>query len=246
MFFTFSGFTIGIPLPGREVAQAAEPGTNVGEFFEELPVPFYGNLHTFLEADLRSADLSGAKLRNAILWSADLRDTKLGRADLCGANLRGTNLSGAKLEADKAVLLGAKYNSETKWPEGFDLRGCTPKDRGAVLESINIFEPHEQDWKKRVEETEKLVRESYITYGTESLAEGWGSTKNRGSIPLNVRQQVFRNAENRCQQCGKSASDGVKLEVDHIMPVSRGGSDDISNLELLCFECNRGKSDRVD
>ncbi len=38
----------------------------------------------------------------------------------------------------------------------------------------------------------------------------------------------------------------MKLEVDHIMPVSRGGSDDISNLQLLCFECNRGKSDRVD
>ena len=70
--------------------------------------------------------------------------------------------------------------------------------------------------------------------------------QSRREIPLKVRHEVFRRAKNRCQQCGKSAADGVKLEVDHIMPVSRGGSDDISNLQLLCFDCNRGKSDRVD
>ncbi len=70
--------------------------------------------------------------------------------------------------------------------------------------------------------------------------------QSRREIPLKVRHEVFRRAENRCQQCGKSAADAVKLEVDHIMPVSKGGSDNISNLQVLCFDCNRGKSDRVD
>ena len=34
---------------------------------------------------------------------------------------------------------------------------------------------------------------------------------------------------------------GVKLEVDHIVPVSAGGTDEMSNLRVLCCECNRGK-----
>ena len=85
----------------------------------------------------------------------------------------------------------------------------------------------------------------YLVERMRGKSRSSGSQRRR-EIPLNVRHEVFRNAENRCQQCGKSAADGVKLEVDHIMPVSRGGSDDISNLQLLCFECNRGKSDRVD
>jgi hypothetical protein len=33
------------------------------------------------------------------------------------------------------------------------------------------------------------------------------------------------------------------LEVDHIVPRNHGGSDDLSNLQALCFRCNAGKRD---
>ena len=48
-----------------------------------------------------------------------------------------------------------------------------------------------------------------------------------------------------CQLCGVGRNDAV-LEVDHIVPRSKGGSNDPDNLQVLCARCNRGKSNRDD
>jgi hypothetical protein len=48
-----------------------------------------------------------------------------------------------------------------------------------------------------------------------------------------------------CCSCGRSArQDGALLEVDHIVPRSRGGSDAMDNLQTLRRKCNQGKSNR--
>lgn len=65
----------------------------------------------------------------------------------------------------------------------------------------------------------------------------------RKNISKKVRFEVFKRDSFTCQYCGKSAPDAV-LEVDHIIPVSKGGDNDISNLITSCFECNRGKSNK--
>ena len=39
--------------------------------------------------------------------------------------------------------------------------------------------------------------------------------------------------------------DGVKLEVDHVHPRSKGGSDSEDNLVTACFDCNQGKKDMI-
>jgi predicted restriction endonuclease len=56
-----------------------------------------------------------------------------------------------------------------------------------------------------------------------------------------TRFHIFKRDNFRCQYCGRS-SDDVQLEVDHIIPVSKGGSNDVDNLITSCRECNRGKS----
>jgi len=67
-----------------------------------------------------------------------------------------------------------------------------------------------------------------------------GSDGRRTSISLKKRIFVLERDNYTCRKCGRKASEG-RLEVDHIIPVSKGGTDELNNLQTLCFECNRGK-----
>lgn len=66
-----------------------------------------------------------------------------------------------------------------------------------------------------------------------------------GRKPLSkaMRFEVFKRDKFTCQYCGASAPD-VVLEVDHIKPVSKGGSNDLINLVTACRACNRGKTNK--
>ena len=68
----------------------------------------------------------------------------------------------------------------------------------------------------------------------------------RSLMTPTLRYAVLKRDQFRCQICGASQADGVKLEVDHIMPISKGGKTEMSNLRALCERCNRGKRDRYD
>ena len=62
-------------------------------------------------------------------------------------------------------------------------------------------------------------------------------------IPAATRVDVLRRDNHRCVYCGVSAKK-AELEIDHIVPFSKGGSNAISNLQTLCSDCNKGKSNR--
>lgn len=57
-----------------------------------------------------------------------------------------------------------------------------------------------------------------------------------------VRQYLLEKWERKCAYCG--AKDGP-LEIEHIMPKSRGGSNRISNLTLACHDCNQRKGNQT-
>lgn len=63
----------------------------------------------------------------------------------------------------------------------------------------------------------------------------------RSRIPENVRIEVWRRDQGKCVDCGSREN----LEYDHIVPVSRGGSNTARNVELLCEVCNREKGNRI-
>lgn len=53
---------------------------------------------------------------------------------------------------------------------------------------------------------------------------------------------IFKRDNYTCAYCGKI---GGKLEGDHIVPISKGGSDDLNNLTTSCRQCNRQKKDKT-
>lgn len=67
-------------------------------------------------------------------------------------------------------------------------------------------------------------------------------TNNRGKIGKRERELLYNEQKGKCMYCGVKRS-LREMQVDHKNPVARGGSDRISNLQILCGPCNRLKSD---
>jgi diadenosine tetraphosphate (Ap4A) HIT family hydrolase/5-methylcytosine-specific restriction endonuclease McrA len=70
-------------------------------------------------------------------------------------------------------------------------------------------------------------------------------TNPAGYISGTLKYEVLKLAKFRCELCGISAEEKA-LETDHIIPRNRGGTDDLSNLQALCYSCNAMKRDRDD
>jgi len=57
-------------------------------------------------------------------------------------------------------------------------------------------------------------------------------------VPDSMRAAVLVRDGGRCRKCRRA----IKLEMDHIVPLSKGGKTEESNLQTLCRRCNRAKS----
>lgn len=66
-------------------------------------------------------------------------------------------------------------------------------------------------------------------------------TRHKRAIPPKVRAAVLRGDDFACRWCGRGRVDGVRLHVDHIIPIAKGGDNSAQNLQTLCEDCNLGK-----
>lgn len=64
------------------------------------------------------------------------------------------------------------------------------------------------------------------------------------AVSKKIRFDVFKRDRFTCQYCG-STPPSVILELDHVDPKANGGLDLLENLVTACFDCNRGKSDKL-
>ena len=67
----------------------------------------------------------------------------------------------------------------------------------------------------------------------------------RPPISQRLRYTILKRDQEQCVKCGASPKKNseVTLEVDHIIPVAKGGTNDPKNLQTLCWSCNQGKTD---
>ena len=63
----------------------------------------------------------------------------------------------------------------------------------------------------------------------------------RPSVSIN-KFQVFMRDNFTCQYCGRTPQDGIKLVLDHIKPLKRGGKNKMENSITSCKECNTLKN----
>lgn len=104
--------------------------------------------------------------------------------------------------------------------------------------------------KKVIDEVKKLlpvdkVRVEVAKFDQQKLKnpEISGKEYQHGTLEAyNIRNYLLEKFDYKCAYCGKS---GVPLEVEHIVPKSRGSSDRVDNLTISCHECNQDKDDRT-
>jgi hypothetical protein len=108
--------------------------------------------------------------------------------------------------------------------------------RGSVWVCSRELEP--EQW--------RILVDDYVAREDAEFAQALGllpqaQPDNREAIPTAVRRAVWVRDGGHCTHCGSRE----RLEYDHIIPISRGGSNTERNIELLCEACNRAKSDAI-
>ncbi len=91
-------------------------------------------------------------------------------------------------------------------------------------------------WDRQRRQETRLERLRKIRAREEQVAE-----LHRARIPEEVRVAVWVRDAGRCVRCG--AEDD--LQFDHVIPVAKGGGNALENVQVLCGDCNRLKSDGI-
>jgi len=68
-----------------------------------------------------------------------------------------------------------------------------------------------------------------------------GYQLNRCIIPEHIKKQVYKKFNNRCAYCGEKLTPDTRT-IDHIVPLSEGGTNYVTNFFPACIHCNKLKS----
>ena len=110
--------------------------------------------------------------------------------------------------------------------------GC-PAEALLVLEKVHVYAIAYADGHI----TPAIARDALAIFGSKSNSPLF----ERQSISDGVRMFVWQRDGGHCVKCGSQEN----LEYDHIIPVSKGGSNTARNIQLLCEKCNRSKGANI-
>ena len=99
-------------------------------------------------------------------------------------------------------------------------------------------------WRKRHAKDALDYLEGKKRKKVEKEAKQYYSRKRRNQFAEERPDLMLALIERDGYQC-RNCSDQNDLAIDHIIPLSKGGNDDLSNLQILCKSCNSSKGDRL-
>ena len=152
------------------------------------------------------------------------------------------------------ILFGYKQYDEDSPAERlvyyyFSLLDDSPCEREVVIGKVNISDEDKAAYiiNYILNNTHRFANSnSIISFFESALDYHHDSEKYKGVVMVGVsaRFDIFKRDGFRCLICGRATKDGITLEVDHIIPRSFGGGNEPDNLQTLCFDCNRGRSNK--
>ena len=91
------------------------------------------------------------------------------------------------------------------------------------------------------------VIEQFLSYLNEKITNRRTAKYQRSLMTKQLREHIKERDNYSCCYCGNSIykEPNLLLEIDHIVPVSKGGLTEESNLQTLCWKCNRAKSNKL-
>lgn len=89
--------------------------------------------------------------------------------------------------------------------------------------------------------------EEFIKYLSSKIKFNKSIKKQRALMTLELREKIKKRDNFTCKICGLSTTQepNLLLEIDHIIPLSKGGISSEDNLQTLCWKCNRKKGNKI-
>lgn len=137
------------------------------------------------------------------------------------------------LEADSPPIRFEFYRSQTRYTQSHYVRSSYK-----VKQCVQAISFTSEAFLERY----NLLRG---TTGNKLSLRDYDSANQRRLMTPELREQIKQRDNYTCQICGKYMPDEVGLEIDHIIPVSKGGKSVPDNLQVLCSRCNRRKSNKI-
>lgn len=88
----------------------------------------------------------------------------------------------------------------------------------------------------------------FVVYLSEKIKFKKSAAGQRALMTSKLRQFIKERDDYTCKKCGNSVKQepNLLLEIDHIVPIARGGITTEENLQTLCWKCNRSKGAKIE